>query len=87
MSILLGIGVVAVVIGLEFNAIKRWDGIWRWLAAAPLALMAADAVWIWLDLAKDPTSHNLWPLELMLVGAAGLPIVGFLWLARQVVKA
>lgn len=86
MSLFVGAAVVGMVIGLECAAIKRWDGVWRWLAAAPLVLMAGDAAWIWLDRLNDPASHQLWYLELMLVGAAGLPAVGFLWLARQMVR-
>jgi hypothetical protein len=81
---LVGIGIVAAVIGLEILAIKRWDGIWRWLAAAPLMLMAFDALWIWAARLQEPFSHPHWYLELMLIGAAGLPAVGFLWLAREV---
>jgi hypothetical protein len=79
---LIGIGIVAGVVGLEILAIKRWDGIWRWLAAAPLMLMAIDAVWIYR--LQEPASHPHWYLELMLVGTVGLPAVGFLWLAREV---
>ncbi len=86
MSLVIGIGIVAVVVGLEFCAMRRWDGIWRWLAALPLVLMAADAIRIWVDVSHDPASHSHWYLELMLVGAAGLPAVGFLWLARQMVR-
>jgi hypothetical protein len=49
--------------------------------------MAADLVLILAQTALDPTSHNLWPLELAAFAAAGLPVVGLLWLVRVAVKA
>jgi hypothetical protein len=61
--------------------------VWRWLAAAPLLLAGADLVLILVGTAADPTSHNLWPLELGMILLIGLPVVGMLWLVRLVAKA
>lgn len=50
-------------------------------AAVPAAVMARVAV----DAANDPTSHNLWPLELIIAAVIGLicssagALVGSLW--------
>ena len=74
-------------IGLQVWAIKTWQGVWRWLAAAPLLLAGADLALILVSTAIDPTSHNLWPLELGMILLIGLPVVGVLWLARLVAKA
>jgi hypothetical protein len=74
-------------IGLQVWAIRAWQGVWRWLAAAPLLLAGADLVLILVSTAVDPTSHNLWPLELGMILLIGLPAVGVLWLIRLVVKA
>ncbi len=74
-------------IGLQVWAIRAWQGVWRWLAAAPLLLAGADLVLIVVSTAVDPTSHNLWPLELGMILLIGLPLVGVLWLVRLVVKA
>ena len=79
--------VTCVIIGLQVWAIRAWHGVWRWLAAAPLLLAAADLVLILVSTAIDPTSHNLWPLELAMILVTGLPVVGVLWLVRMVAKA
>jgi hypothetical protein len=74
-------------IGLQVWAISAWQGVWRWLAAAPLLLAGADLVLILVSTAIDPTSHNLWPLELGMFLLIGLPVVGVLWLVRLVARA
>jgi len=40
-----------------------------------------------VDTARDPTSHNLWPFELLMWGAASVAIVGVLALARRLLRA
>lgn len=81
------ISIAVVVLGPQIWAIRVWQGMWRWLAAAPLILVGADLVLILASTAIDPTSHNLWPLELLFIAAVGLPVVGLLWLVRVVAKA
>jgi hypothetical protein len=78
--------IAVVVLGPQIWAIRAWQGVWRWLAAAPLLLVGADLVLILVSTAIDPTSHNLWPLELLFIAALGLPVVGVLWLVRLVAK-
>lgn len=48
----------------------RWRGAWRWAAAIPGALMAFVVLRILWDGFLDPTSHNLWPFEILMAGAA-----------------
>ena len=74
--------IAGVIIGVQIWAIRAWHGVWRWLAAAPLLLAGADLVLILASTAIDPTSHNLWPLELAMILVLGLPVVGVLWLLR-----
>jgi hypothetical protein len=78
--------IAIVVLGPQIWAIRAWQGVWRWLAAAPLVLVGADVALILVSTAIDPTSHNLWPLELLFIAAIGLPVVGLLWLVRMVAK-
>lgn len=46
----------------------RWRGAWRWVAAIPAATMAFVVLRIVVDTTRDPTSHNLWPFEILLWG-------------------
>jgi hypothetical protein len=80
------VSIAVVVLGPQIWAIRAWHGVWRWLAAAPLLLVGADLVLILVSTAIDPTSHNLWPLELAMIALVGLPVVGLLWLIRLVAK-
>ncbi|MBL9034372.1 MAG: hypothetical protein JNN33_06385 [Rhodospirillaceae bacterium] len=80
----------ALVIGIvwtQWHAVSRWTGIWRWLAAAPLTLLGLDLALILVETSIDPTSHNLWPLELLFIGAAGLPVIVVLWVLRKLLGA
>ncbi|MBA4096941.1 MAG: hypothetical protein C0484_09270 [Rhodospirillum sp.] len=87
LEVLVPIVLVAIaVIGLQIWAIRAWQGVWRWLAAAPLLLAGADLILILVSTAIDPTSHNLWPLELAMILLIGLPVIGVLWLVRLVAK-
>lgn len=78
---------LALIVGyfrLQFVAIARWGGWYSALAALPLA---AWALWLTIlirDLNRDPTSHNLFPFEmLMLAGCAGGYLL-VLWIARLI---
>ena len=64
---LVAIGLIALM--LRAFGVGRFLTVW-WLIAAtvPAAVMARVVV----DTARDPTSHNLWPLEIMIALAVGL---------------
>ena len=68
-------------------ALWKWRGGWRGAAAVPAAIMAFVVLRIVLDTARDPTSHNLWPFELLMWGAASVAIVAVLALARRLLGA
>ncbi|MFZ7094948.1 hypothetical protein ACOPJQ_13030 [Luteimonas dalianensis] len=68
-------------------AIRRWRGGWRLAAALPLAIMALVLLNIVVGVAIDPTSHNLWPFELLMAGMACVGIMLALWLARRFLRA
>lgn len=61
----------------------RWRGGWRVAAAVPAALMAFVVLRIVVDGMRDPTSHNLWPFEILQAGALSLVVMGVLALARK----
>lgn len=67
--------IAALVVVLPLAAGLRLTGVAGLLATVtvlPAAMLAANAVRIAVDTGVDPTSHNLWPLELILTLVAGL---------------
>ena len=71
-------------LALPILAAWKWRGMWRLLALLALAPLAIDIARIVVDTARDPTSHNLFPLELIMWGGAGLFFLAVLWLLRIV---
>lgn len=53
----------------------RWQGRWRFAGVVPLLLFGVWLAKFLFDVARDPTSHNLWPFEMLYW--AGLT---FVWL-------
>lgn len=51
------------------RAVRRWRGGWRTAAMVPLALIGFVVLRIVGGVAMDPTSHNLWPFEMVMAGA------------------
>lgn len=61
----------------------RWRGGWRIAAAVPAAAMAFVVLRIMVGTAVDPTSHNLWPFEVLQAGVLALVAMLGLWIARR----
>jgi hypothetical protein len=70
-------------IGLPLRAARNWQGRWRIAAAAPTAVMGFVILRIVVDTARDPTSHNLWPFEIVMFGALSLIWIAALKAARR----
>ncbi len=68
-------------------ALRRWRGGWRVAAAVPAAMMAFVVLRIVFGVAIDPTSHNLWPFEILQVGVLSLVVIGVLLAARKLTGA
>src|SRR3546814_9045893 len=49
----------------------------------PAALMAFVVLRIMVGVAIDPTSHNLWPFEILMAGGLASVLVLALWLVRK----
>jgi hypothetical protein len=75
----LGVGGVAA----PLWAVRRWRGGWRVAAAVPVVMMGFVVLRIVVDTAGDPTSHNLWPFEILQVGVLSLVVIGVLLVARK----
>jgi hypothetical protein len=70
-------------IGVPVWSAWKWRGGWRIAAAVPAAIILFVALRIVVDTARDPTSHNLWPFEILQFGVLALVIIGGLKLARR----
>jgi hypothetical protein len=70
-------------LALPLVALRRWDGGWKLAALVPVAIVGFVIVRIAIDTAGDPTSHNLWPFEVLIAGLASLAVTGVLALARR----
>ena len=64
-------------------ALWKWQGGWRVAAAVPAVLMVFVVLRIIWGVSRDPTSHNLWPFEILIYGAVSLVIMGALLIARR----
>lgn len=78
-----GLGVIV----LPVWALRRWRGGWRLAALAPTAAIAFVALRLVIDVSRDPTSHNLWPFEILMTGVPCLVVLVVLAIARKVTGA
>ena len=81
MLTVLALGVFA--FGAPAWALWRWRGGWRIAAAIPAVMMAFVVVRIGFGVSRDPTSHNLWPFEILQVGALSVVVMAVLFAARR----
>lgn len=66
-----------------YQAIKGWRRALRYAAAIPAIVLLVLVGKIIVDTSEDPTSHNLWPLEIIIRSLGGLLILGALALFRS----
>lgn len=64
-------------------AMWRWRGGWRVAAAVPASAMGFVLIRIVSGIASDPTSHNLWPFEILTTGIVTLVVLATLAVARR----
>ena len=87
MGVLLTVFVLILGIGLAVfgaRALVRWRGGWRWAALVPLLLVLGVVLRIVVETRADPTSHNLWPFEVLGVVVISSAVLGLLELGRFV---
>ena len=81
------LALLAASLALPAWGVWRWRGGWRAGAAVPVAIMAFVVLRIVVDTARDPTSHNLWPFEIVMWGGACVAFMLVLKFARRVLRA
>ena len=64
-------------------ALLRWQGAWRIAAMLPAGLMAFVVLRLLLDTSRDPTSHNLWPFEILIFGIGSSAAMLVFWILRK----
>ena len=64
-------------------AMWKWHGGWRLAAAVPAAVMGFVVLRIIVGTSHDPTSHNLWPFEILSSGVVALAMLAALFVARR----
>jgi len=72
--------------GAPLWGVWKWRGGWRIGAAVPALVMAFVIGRIVVDTARDPTSHNLWPFEILMWGGASAVVMGVLALIRRLAR-
>ena len=73
-------------IGVPLWSVWKWHGGWKIAAAAPAAVVVFVVLRILIDTARDPTSHNLWPFEILMFGTLALACIGVLKVARRIMN-
>ena len=68
-------------------ALWKWRGRWRIAAALPAAVMAFVVLRIVFGVMADPTSHNLWPFEILMFGFGSVAFMAVLAAAKRFVRA
>jgi hypothetical protein len=68
---------------LPLRAMRRWEGGWRVAAAVPVLWVGFVVLRIGVGTASDPTSHNLWPFEILYAGVVSFVLIGALTVARR----
>ena len=70
---------------------RRWRDALRWAVALAAGLLSAFLIRLVMDIAHDPTDHNLWPIELVLdfvlTLAWSVPGAAIGWGARRMADA
>jgi hypothetical protein len=76
-------GVLILAAALPIAGIRSWTGHWRWGAWLALAIFAVPSMNVVIGVMIDPTSHNLWPLELFGYAVASVSLCSALFVLRK----
>ena len=74
------VGVALAIVGVRALIQRRTA--WRWMISLPLLLVLGVVLRIVRDVRADPTSHNLWPFEVLVTLCAAAGLLGLLELIR-----
>lgn len=80
---LLLLGVPAAYAVAQLRMLRRWRGWPRAAAALPLPVWLLWGAKLAVDTAVDPTSHNLFPFEILFLALGSMAWLGFLLVVRH----
>ena len=83
--LLIAFGLPLAYVVAQVRALRRWQGTARTLAWLPVLAAGLYTLKFALDVARDPTSHNLFPFELIIGSVLGLGFLGLCALGRGIV--
>ena len=70
-------------VGVPLWALRTWRGAWRIAASVPALAVLATLFKIVVDTTVEPTSHNLWPFEILIVGTFAILVISALAVCRR----
>jgi hypothetical protein len=77
--VLVGMGLLVIAfLVAQVQSLWRWKGAWRLAGLVPLAYAVFVVARIVIDVRRDPQSHNLWPMEVLLAAVGGLIGLGMI---------
>lgn len=72
---------------LQLRALMRWAGLSGVLAKVSAVVAAGWVALFAVQVSIDPTSHNLWPFELLMLSSGGLAWLALIGLGRWFTRA
>jgi hypothetical protein len=84
MLVVLAVGIGG--IALPLRAMRRWQRGWRLAAALPAVWIGFVVLRIVFGTTLDPTSHNLWPFEILYASVASLALLGAIIVVRRLLR-
>jgi hypothetical protein len=82
--LLVGMGVLVIAfLVAQVQSLWRWKGAWKLAGLVPLTYAVFVVARIVIDVRRDPTSHDLWPMEVLLAAVGGLIGLGIIAAFRR----
>ena len=83
-ALLVGMGLLVIAfLVAQVRSLWHWKGAWRMAGLLPLAYTVFVVARIVIEVRRDPTSHNLWPMEVLLAAVGGLIGLGIIAAFRR----
>jgi len=70
--------------GLNYLGLRKWEGPWRNRGWIPTMMLVCWDFYLLATAAADPTSHNLWPVEVVGVTVLCLIVLAFITIASEI---